>query len=686
MGELLDLVASTYSQAPAATRWIAQLSLLLGFLGVAIVCIRMVYLRYVARGLRGILNSLDLPANGSITPGDKTDLNGKWAEIRALHLPRSFRDALHRMDRARSRPVGFPEEAWRAAYEQVLGGEARWETLVRGIASAAVLVGLLGTVAGFADISGKLPLIPGVAFVEKVGDQKGAPEAARSVQRKLGGVFISTICGIFASLMILLLGAPGLRWAADQWLGVVEDIGRLIVIPLLPRPLPDLQDRMIDELQRRISTVAIAWESSLRGPAASLAEVAENSRGSVEAAIKAFDGVRVSVEDLKELGNSAKRIREAAQSIERTAKVYVSASSQLGAAVGHLEATLPGLSGDLKSLSDRLAGLEGVLASGTRFVTESGDALKDAVAKMGSGFQGLREAVASRHERESAFLEQTEQAVRLIAERLKGLEAVEQEIKAEAEQMKLAVAEVAIEIGRALGPLRETIGNAIRDTFGKLMTDHGNILAVAIADSAGLLNKIRSAQEGLLKAVQDVIGAAESLTERGRELDRVARGTGTLGLGATPVSGPWGHLGGSGAFSGSRAGPAPIGGQDDGGSAGSDSASAAMPSSAPTSGGGGAEPRPEQSPVREIADTSSIVAPPGAGGLAPPGTQSRDIPPRTIYPGPFPAGGYPSAAADRPKQTVPGIEDREKKVEVGGTVKGFRAWLRSVKSKVDLWR
>lgn len=529
MAQFLSFFQNLYLQAPSATRWIAVLSLFVGIGGLGIAWARSIHLHLATQKLKMVLKVLRLKAIEPAGTEEANELDRVWAEIQGLRIPRALRDGLNRLEMARTRPIGLPEDAWRGAYEQILSAESRWETLVRGLASAAVLVGLLGTIVGFADISGDLPFVSGAATIRSASPEGGTSAAKGSIPAKLGGVFIATISGILAALLILILGVPVLRSVADRWLTAVEDTGRLIVVPALPRPPTRIQDALIEELERRISSVAEAWESSLRGPAASLAETAENSRRSVEAATRAFDGLRVSVEDLKELGRSARRIREAAQSIEGTAKVYVDASNRLGGAVGRLEATLPSLSEDLKLLAPRLAALEGVLESGTRTVSQSGEGLREAVGKMSSEFHGLQKAVGLRHEQETSFLERTEQTFALIEERITGLDAVEQVIKAEAQEMNKAVASVALAVGKALDPLRDNISEAIRDTWGKLLADHEGVLAVSIlqirqesAEMVRLLEKIRSAQEGLFGSHQSLTASATFLAERGKELDSIA--------------------------------------------------------------------------------------------------------------------------------------------------------------------
>lgn len=356
-----------------------------------------------------------------------------------------------------------------------------------------------------------------------------------SLRSKLAGVFVATLCGIGAALLILLVGAPFLRSAADCWLSAVEDAGRLVIVPALPRPPTRIQDILLEELQRRIATVASAWESTLRGPASALAEAAENSRRSVEAATQAFDGLRISIDDLKALGQSATRIRSAAQSIEATAKVYVNASQGLEAAVKSLEVTLPTLTVDLRSLVARLEGLEGALVSGTRSVAASGDTLREVVAKMGTDFHGLQEAVASRHARESAFLEHTEQLVGLIQNRLNSLASVEQDIKVQAGEMNTAVASVGLAVAHALDPLHNSIAGAIRQTLGELLQTHSDGLTAVLiemrqesAATAALLEQIRSGREGIIVATGEIVTRANVLRERSEELDQVAQQVGTL--------------------------------------------------------------------------------------------------------------------------------------------------------------
>jgi uncharacterized protein YoxC len=193
------------------------------------------------------------------------------------------------------------------------------------------------------------------------------------------------------------------------------------------------------------------------------------------------------------------------------------------------------MTGDLRSLAVRLEGLEGALASGTRSVAESGDTLREVVAKMGTDFHGLQEAVTSRQERESAFLKHTEQVVQLIHDRLNSLAAVEQAIKVQAGEMNTAVTSLGLEVGKSLDPLHKNIVEAIRETLGELLKTHVDGLAATLiqirreaAATAELLEKIRSGREGLLIATGEIVTRANVLTERSKELDHVAQQVGAL--------------------------------------------------------------------------------------------------------------------------------------------------------------
>ena len=156
MGELLFLLKTLYAQAPPATLSVGHLSLLLGFVGISFACVRGVYLHLVTRKLRAIVDNSGTGTLEAADVGVESALDDTWDEMLRVRFPRAFQNALRRLTRARSRPVGDPEEAWRSVCELVLADESRWETLVRGMASGAVLVGLFGTILGFADISGGL--------------------------------------------------------------------------------------------------------------------------------------------------------------------------------------------------------------------------------------------------------------------------------------------------------------------------------------------------------------------------------------------------------------------------------------------------------------------------------------------------------------------------------------------------
>src|SRR3989442_151554 len=188
MRELLDLLQRLYEQSPTATLSVGHLSMLLGVIGTGLACARGVYLRLVIRKLRAIVDS---PGTGMSEPDDakaERNLDERWEEMLGSKFPRAFQNALHRMARARSRPVGSPEEAWRSVYELVLADESRWETLVRGIASGAVLVGLFGTILGFADISGGLVPVSNELSIHsspaaKIKGEAGGAEQSESIAK-----------------------------------------------------------------------------------------------------------------------------------------------------------------------------------------------------------------------------------------------------------------------------------------------------------------------------------------------------------------------------------------------------------------------------------------------------------------------------------------------------------------------
>lgn len=503
-GTALELVSGLIEQAPIVSRWIASLAILLGAVAFLVLALpRSAFLWRKARELAVILDRHEAEADP--VAGLAPDLDKVWRAMLAWSAPRRLRLAITQLNGARLRPAGSPEETWRSVYEQLANLEARWESLVRSLASAAVLVGLLGTMVGFADMSRDVGTFDAVV--------------AAALKGKLGGVFLATIAGILSALAVLLLGAPVLRWSADRWLDTVDTAGRFVIIPALPRVPVRIEEVVAQELRRRLESVASAWvasirspteaflkagesaarsaeqatvdlsrrleevasawESSLKGPAASFVEAAEQVQGSVEAAATALRGASESLASLTELGSAAKEFADAGRSFDKGARDFAGVANQLDKAQSALLAELHDVACALNTQGDRLAALEQAMNTGAAAVVSAGESLERAVVSMSGDFREHKESVDARHDRESRFLENAVTAFSLWDERMRALKVVEDAIAVEATDMKFAVAEMASAIDRSLKPLATRMQEAIHDTWAKALDRYGVQLSLA---------------------------------------------------------------------------------------------------------------------------------------------------------------------------------------------------------------
>ena len=250
--------------APAETKKAAVAAILVGLGGVVFSLLRSFRLTAASERL------------GKIDIGSETAAS-RWEHVRQAASLRSFSRMMDRLDRSRRLGSAEPEATWRAAFDLVADGEERYEAIVRSLASVAVLSGLAGTVLGFARL-----VEPMLAI-----QQNGAPA---SLTAELGGAFLATLAGILGAVLILLFAVPWLRRAEETWLTAVEDIGRLVLIPSLPRPPTRIQDVVLEELKRRLETVKEGWVEALSEPAKQLAGIATSASSSVDKLASALKG------------------------------------------------------------------------------------------------------------------------------------------------------------------------------------------------------------------------------------------------------------------------------------------------------------------------------------------------------------------------------------------------------------
>jgi biopolymer transport protein ExbB/TolQ len=378
--------------APAETRYAAILALEVGIAGLAWSLVRRYQLRSASHHLRAIEPSADSDAN--------------WERVANAVSLVSFRRMMKRLNRARQVGSSEPEATWRAGFDLVADAEERIEAVIRSLASVAVLFGLAGTVLGFARLAGPLLEI-----------QRGA--SSISISSELSGAFLATLAGIAAATMILLGAVPLMRAAEDTWLSAVEDVGRLILIPSLPRPLTKIGDIVLEELKRKLDAVRDAWMSALLEPARELSSIASSAQVSVGKLGEALSGV--GPETLKELAGSARSMKTSANSIAKSSAHYESSITELGKISSALEGTLGGLKGALTDNNSRVERMEQTLAGAREEVERQGKELAASLNSMASAFGRLEASVLKRTEQDSGIFDKAGQTVEAVEEHLKQL-------------------------------------------------------------------------------------------------------------------------------------------------------------------------------------------------------------------------------------------------------------------------
>lgn len=490
--------------APVGTRILAASALASGLVGTILAVWRAIFLLAAAVRLRAVLDA----KGGHVEANSGHE--SAWDALTECKTPSAFKDTLWRLERERAASTSAPEDTWRAAFELVVSNEARWEAHAKAFASAAVLLGLFGTVLGFAELSSEI--MPFAA---------GPPISRLRVQ--LGGVFIATLSGISGSLLVLLFGSPFLRTAVDRWANVVEDIGRLVLVPSLPRPPIKVQDVVVQELGRRLDAIASTWKAALEPVAQAFQQLIDDATESVKKMREAFAGVRVSVEDLKELGNSSKKIRVAAESIEKSAGTYASSVERLSGVADRFDRPLVALTLELTEQNAKLAALEQAVRAASGDIQASGETLRIRVDEMSSKFVLLTNIVSTKVEQDSRVARQAAESIAAIHTHLVALSGAQQRMLEEANRMSLAIAGIADVADRTLSPLPQQLGNALRETFGTLLRDHVNGLLAAIDYLRQSVDAVNTAAGVLGVTTRDIIVASEELRTESEGLRDGAR-------------------------------------------------------------------------------------------------------------------------------------------------------------------
>jgi hypothetical protein len=335
----------------------------------------------------------------------------------------SFNNMMVRLNRARQVDNSEPESAWRATFDLLANAAEQHEAIVKSLASVAVLLGLAGTVLGFARLAEPLLNI-----------RQGA--APISITNELAGAFIATLAGILGAALILLAAIPILRVAQDHWLEAVEGVGRLVIIPSLPRPPTKIQDIILEELKRRLDTVGQAWTAALVQPAEQLTAVARASRSSVEMLTQALNAIPP--ETLKDLASSARSIRTAATSIAKSSVNYESSAGEVAKVASAFEGALRDFTSGVATNTNKIEAMRQTLTDANAEVRSHGQAVVTSVSSMTTSFKDLTTIVGDRMVQESRILDSAERATGNIDAHLQELNKAMQELYSGARELMLS--------------------------------------------------------------------------------------------------------------------------------------------------------------------------------------------------------------------------------------------------------
>ncbi len=430
--------------APDETRYAAILALSVGIVGLAWSLSRSYQLRRASNRLRAIEPSADSESN--------------WERVETVVTLTSFLRMMKRLNRARQAGSSEPEATWRAGFDLIADAEERIEAAIRSLASVAVLFGLAGTVLGFASLAGPLLAI-----------QRGV--SSISISSELSGAFLGTLAGIFGAATILLGAVPVLRSAEEAWLSAVEDIGRSVLIPALPRPLTKIGDIVLEELKRKLDAVRDAWVSALAEPAKLLTNLASSAQSSVGQLGEVLSGINP--ETLKELASSARSMKTSANSIAKSSTYYESSIGELSKVSAEFERTL----GDLKTAftdnSSRVERMELTLTGARNEVERQGEALAASLNSMASKFESLEASVLKRMEQESGIFNKAGQTVEAIDEHLKQLAKGAQELFSSTRDVTVA----ASALKDAVTPLPSDLATALNKWLTTFQREEGALFA-----------------------------------------------------------------------------------------------------------------------------------------------------------------------------------------------------------------
>jgi biopolymer transport protein ExbB/TolQ len=406
----MDFIIHMWHTAPTETRVAALLALLTGLFGVFWSLFRYVQLETASRRLNSI----------EVSP-DNAESN--WNLVQGLKSISSFNQMILRLNRIRQVGNSEPESAWRAAFELLANAAEQNEAIVKSLASVAVLLGLAGTVLGFARLAEPLLSI-----------RQGAVSV--SITNELAGAFVATLAGILGAAFILVGAIPILRTAQDNWLEAVEDVGRLVIIPSLPRPPTKIQDIILQELKRRLDTIAQAWTSALAQPAEQLSAVARASRSSVEKLGEALNAIPP--ETLKDLATSARSIRAAATSIAKSSANYQSSAGELAKVASAFETALRDLTIGMATNTSKIEFMRQVVSDSNGEIRFHGNAVVTSVGSMAMSFKELATTVGERMAQETKILESADRSTANIAAHLQELNKTAQELYIGARELMLA--------------------------------------------------------------------------------------------------------------------------------------------------------------------------------------------------------------------------------------------------------
>ena len=321
------------------------------------------------------------------------------------------------------------------------------------------------------------------------------------------------------------MGLPVLRSAISAWALCVEDVGRAVLIPALPRPPTQIQDLVLEELKRRLESVAKAWVSVLSEPALSLKTMVAESATSIQQIREALRAVELGTSDLKDLATSARAMRTAAKTMADSSHDFQGAAQQLGGVSETFGGKLTDLARAVEASGNRSNAVAAALDQGRDELGRRSAELHTSILKMSEKFGDLADVVRDRMVQEAKVAEDAAEAVEQLRTATAHTQATLEAVSSNAHDMNLAISMLTSTAQQTFGTLNERISEELKQTLGDwqheqqmlmqpLARQLERVTAALVASETALSGELQSATQALRSVLREVELGAKQVAAR----------------------------------------------------------------------------------------------------------------------------------------------------------------------------